>query len=46
VVDVARALGVSRSSAYRHFRTKAALYEAATERWVGRRSVSLFAGKT
>jgi AcrR family transcriptional regulator len=34
VVDVARALGVSHGSVYRHFRTKAALREAVTERWL------------
>lgn len=36
VVDVARALGVSHGSVYRHFRTKAALREAVTERWLER----------
>ncbi|MEU6484026.1 TetR family transcriptional regulator [Streptomyces sp. NPDC046887] len=36
VVDVARALGVSHGSVYRHFRTKAALREAVTQRWLGR----------
>jgi AcrR family transcriptional regulator len=36
VVDVARALGVSHGSVYRHFRTKAALREAVTERWLDR----------
>jgi AcrR family transcriptional regulator len=34
VVDVARALKVSHGSVYRHFRTKAALREAVTERWL------------
>ncbi|WP_235921674.1 TetR family transcriptional regulator [Lentzea tibetensis] len=34
VVDVARALGVSHGSVYRHFPTKAALREAVTERWL------------
>ena len=34
VVDVARALGVSHGSVYRHFRTKAALREAVTKRWL------------
>jgi AcrR family transcriptional regulator len=34
VVDVARALGVSHGSVYRHFRTKTALREAVTERWL------------
>lgn len=41
VVDVARALGVSHGSVYRHFRTKAALREAVTERWLERTIVSL-----
>ncbi|WP_329339459.1 TetR family transcriptional regulator [Streptomyces sp. NBC_00663] len=41
VVDVARALGVSHGSVYRHFRTKAALREAVTKRWLDRGSVSL-----
>ncbi|GGZ18996.1 TetR family transcriptional regulator [Streptomyces poonensis] len=41
VVDVARALGVSHGSVYRHFRTKAALREAVTERWLDRTSASL-----
>ncbi|WP_351231951.1 TetR family transcriptional regulator [Streptomyces sp. NPDC002133] len=36
VVDVARVLGVSHGSVYRHFRTKAALREAVTARWLGR----------
>ncbi|MER6995103.1 TetR family transcriptional regulator [Streptomyces sp. NPDC000410] len=36
VVDVARALGVSHGSVYRHFRTKVALREAVTERWLKR----------
>ncbi|MFE2375576.1 TetR family transcriptional regulator [Streptomyces sp. NPDC059398] len=36
VVDVARVLGVSHGSVYRHFRTKAALREAVTERWLHR----------
>jgi AcrR family transcriptional regulator len=36
VVDVARALGVSHGSVYRHFRTKAALREAVTSRWLDR----------
>src|SRR5919204_1755291 len=34
VVDVARALGVSHGSVYRHFRTKTALREAVTKRWL------------
>ena len=36
VVDVARALGVSHGSVYRHFATKAALREAVTQRWLER----------
>lgn len=34
VVDVAKALGVSHGSVYRHFATKAALREAVTTRWL------------
>ncbi|WP_338696278.1 TetR family transcriptional regulator [Streptomyces sp. Q6] len=34
VVDVARALGVSHGSVYRHFRTKAELRGAVTKRWL------------
>ncbi|MFC5804324.1 TetR family transcriptional regulator [Streptomyces formicae] len=41
VVDVARVLGVSHGSVYRHFRTKAALREAVTARWLGRTEVLL-----
>ncbi|MFJ6502218.1 TetR family transcriptional regulator [Streptomyces sp. NPDC091879] len=41
VVDVARALGVSHGSVYRHFRTKAALREAVTKRWLDRTSATL-----
>ncbi|GAB3991609.1 hypothetical protein GCM10029978_120990 [Actinoallomurus acanthiterrae] len=41
VVDVARALGVSHGSVYRHFRTKAALREAVTKRWLDRASGQL-----
>jgi len=41
VVDVARALGVSHGSVYRHFRTKAALREAVTKRWLDRTSQML-----
>ncbi|MEU3856281.1 TetR/AcrR family transcriptional regulator [Streptomyces sp. NPDC028722] len=41
VVDVARALGVSHGSVYRHFRTKAALREAVTKRWLDRTCRSL-----
>lgn len=36
VVDVARALGVSHGSVYRHFRTKAELRGAVTKRWLDR----------
>ncbi|GIH89962.1 TetR family transcriptional regulator [Planobispora siamensis] len=36
VVDVARALGVSHGSVYRHFPTKAALRAAVTRRWLER----------
>lgn len=36
VVDVARALGVSHGSVYRHFPTKAALRDAVCERWLTR----------
>jgi AcrR family transcriptional regulator len=36
VVDVARALGVSHGSVYRHFASKAALREAVTARWLAR----------
>jgi len=41
VVDVARALGVSHGTVYRHFRTKAALREAVTERWLHRTAEKL-----
>jgi AcrR family transcriptional regulator len=41
VVDVARALGVSHGSVYRHFPSKAALRDAVTERWLGRVSAPL-----
>jgi AcrR family transcriptional regulator len=34
VVDVARALGVSHGSVYRHFNSKAALRDAVTESWL------------
>jgi AcrR family transcriptional regulator len=34
VVDVARALGVSHGSVYRHFSSKATLRDAVTERWL------------
>lgn len=36
VVDVARALGVSHGTVYRHFATKAALHKAITIRWLER----------
>jgi len=36
VLDVARVLGVSHASVYRHFPSKAALREAVTRRWLGR----------
>jgi AcrR family transcriptional regulator len=41
VVDVARALGVSHGSVYRHFPSKAALRDAVTERWLARVSEPL-----
>ncbi|KAB2853587.1 MAG: TetR/AcrR family transcriptional regulator, partial [Anaerolineae bacterium] len=41
VVDVARALGVSHGSVYRHFESKAALRDAVAERWLGRLSQQL-----
>lgn len=41
VVDVARALGVSHGSVYRHFPSKAALREAVTERWLARSHAAL-----
>ncbi|MDN3020353.1 TetR family transcriptional regulator [Streptomyces sp. S.PB5] len=41
VVDVARALGVSHGSVYRHFRTKAVLREAVTKRWLDRTTEEL-----
>jgi AcrR family transcriptional regulator len=41
VVDVARALGVSHGSVYRHFPSKAALRDAVTERWLQRVSAPL-----
>ncbi|MFF7211443.1 TetR family transcriptional regulator [Streptomyces sp. NPDC008238] len=43
VVDVARALGVSHGSVYRHFRTKAALREAVTQRWLDQAHAQLSA---
>jgi AcrR family transcriptional regulator len=36
VVDVARELGVSHGTVYRHFDTKSALHEAITTRWLER----------
>ena len=36
VVDVARALGVSHGSVYRHFASKAALRDAVAHRWLAR----------
>src|SRR6478735_937712 len=45
VVDVARALGVSHGSVYRHFRTKAVLREAVTKRWLDR-TTQVLAGIT
>lgn len=36
VVDVARALGVSHGSVYRHYASKAALRDAVVERWLER----------
>ncbi|MER0243854.1 TetR family transcriptional regulator [Streptomyces sp. HSW2009] len=41
VVDVARALGVSHGSVYRHFPSKAALREAVTQRWLNRATATL-----
>jgi AcrR family transcriptional regulator len=41
VVDVARALGVSHGSVYRHFPSKAALREAVTERWLDQSHAAL-----
>jgi AcrR family transcriptional regulator len=41
VVDVARALGVSHASVYRHFATKAALRGAVTKRWLDRTTADL-----
>ena len=41
VVDVARALGVSHGSVYRHFPSKAALRDAVAERWLDRVSAPL-----
>jgi AcrR family transcriptional regulator len=41
VVDVARALGVSHGSVYRHFRTKAELRDAVTQRWLAEAHAAL-----
>ena len=41
VVDVARALGVSHGSVYRHFASKVALRDAVTGRWLDRVSAPL-----
>jgi AcrR family transcriptional regulator len=43
VVDVARALGVSHGSVYRHFATKTALREAVTQRWLDQSHAELSA---
>ncbi|GAB4416404.1 MAG: TetR family transcriptional regulator [Anaerolineae bacterium] len=43
VVDVARALGVSHGSVYRHFSSKAALRDAVAERWLAEVSAPLAA---
>ena len=41
VVDVARELGLSHASVYRHFRSKAELIDALVERWLARVSEPL-----
>ena len=41
VVDVARAVGVSHGSVYRHFPSKGALRDAVAERWLARISEPL-----
>lgn len=41
VLDVARALGVSHGSVYRHFPSKVALRDAVTKRWLNRVMVPL-----
>lgn len=41
VVDVARALGVSHGSVYRHYPSKVALRDAVAERWLARVSTPL-----
>jgi AcrR family transcriptional regulator len=43
VLDVARSLGVSHGSVYRHFSSKTALRDAVTERWLARVSTPLAA---
>ena len=43
VVDVARALGVSHGTVYRHFASKAELRDAVLERWLSRMSPPLAA---
>lgn len=43
VVDVARALGVSHGSVYRHFPSKTALREAVTQRWLDESHAALAA---
>jgi AcrR family transcriptional regulator len=43
VVDVARSLGVSHGSVYRHFPSKMALRDAVAERWLARVSAPLAA---
>jgi AcrR family transcriptional regulator len=43
VVDVARALGVSHGTVYRHFASKAELLDAVLERWLSRMSPPLAA---
>src|SRR5215212_809998 len=41
VVDVARELGVSHGSVYRHFPSKAALRDAVVDRWLAEISIPL-----
>ena len=43
VVDVARTLGVSHGSIYRHFPSKAALHDAVAKHWLAEKSVPLIA---
>ncbi|WP_441249224.1 TetR family transcriptional regulator [Kitasatospora sp. McL0602] len=43
VVDIARVLGVSHGSVYRHFPSKAALREAVTQRWLDQAHLALAA---